>query len=118
MNQILSRLEAFGYSAENITFAMGGGILQKVNRDTYAFAMKANARQDASGRWHDVWKRPATMNVKASKAGRQAVVSGLAGLEAVRLDALAGRENQLQPVWQDGRLLKDWSFEEVRARAR
>ncbi|WP_245506553.1 nicotinate phosphoribosyltransferase [Rhizobium sp. PP-F2F-G48] len=118
MNQILSRLEAFGYSAENITFAMGGGLLQKVNRDTYAFAMKANARQDTSGRWHDVWKRPATMNVKASKAGRQAVVSGLAGLEAARLDALAGRENQLQPVWQDGRLLKDWSFEEVRARAR
>ncbi|TCP89504.1 nicotinamide phosphoribosyltransferase [Rhizobium sp. PP-CC-2G-626] len=118
MNQILNRLEAFGYSAENMTFAMGGGILQKVNRDTYAFAMKANARQDTSGRWHDVWKRPATMNVKASKAGRQAVISGMAGLEAVRFDALAGRENHLRPVWQDGRLLKDWSFEEVRAQAR
>ena len=36
-----------------MTFEMGGGILQKVNRDTYAFAMKANARQDTSGRWHD-----------------------------------------------------------------
>lgn len=112
---ILTRLEAFGFSAENISFGVGAGLLQKVNRDTYAFAMKANARLDASGQWHDVHKRPATMNVKASKPGRQAVVAGLGGLEAVRLDHLEGRENHLIPVWRDGELLQDWSFEQVRS---
>ena len=114
---ILGRLEAFGFSAENIAFGMGAGLLQKVNRDTYSFAMKANARQDDAGTWHDVYKRPATMNLKASKAGRQAVVDGVAGLEGVRIDQLAGRENLLEPVWRDGELLRDWSFEAVRARA-
>lgn len=117
MNQILSRLEAFGYSAENISFAMGSRILQRVDRDQFGFTMKANARLDTAGKWNDVWKRPATMNVKTTKAGRQAVVMGALGLEAVRLDQLAGRENLLQPVWRDGRLMKDWSLREVRARA-
>lgn len=114
---ILGRLEAFGFSAENIAFGMGAGLLQKIDRDTYSFAMKANARQDEAGLWHDVYKRPATMNLKASKAGRQAVVDGVAGLEGVRIDQLAGRANLLEPVWRDGELLRDWSFEAVRARA-
>lgn len=118
IGQILGRLEAFGFSAENIAFGMGGGLLQKVNRDTYSFAMKTNARLDDAGRWHDVFKRPATMNVKASKAGRQAVVSGLSGLEAARLDELKGRRNHLEPVWNDGELLRDWSFAEIRERAK
>lgn len=114
---ILGRLEAFGFSAENIAFGMGAGLLQKVNRDSYSFAMKANARQDTDGAWHDVYKRPATMNLKASKAGRQAVAMGVGGLEAARIDQLGGRENLLQPVWRDGKLLIDWSFDAVRARA-
>lgn len=118
MSQILGRLEGFGFSAENICFAMGSGILQKVNRDTYSFAMKVNGRMDESGRWHDIFKRPATMNVKASKAGRQAVISTAAGLEAVRLADLGDRRNQLVPVWENGRLLKDWSLAEIRERAR
>jgi nicotinamide phosphoribosyltransferase len=114
---ILGRLEAFGFSAENIAFGMGAGLLQRVNRDTYSFAMKANARKDADGVWHDVYKRPATMNLKASKAGRQAVVEGLGGLEAARLDQLANRENLLQPVWKNGELLREWTFDAIRARA-
>jgi nicotinamide phosphoribosyltransferase len=69
------------------------------------------------GNWHDVYKRPATMNLKASKAGRQAVVEGYVGLEAARVDQLAGRQNLLQPVWRDGELLVDWTFDAVRARA-
>ncbi|KQY12721.1 nicotinate phosphoribosyltransferase [Rhizobium sp. Root482] len=117
IGQILGRLEAFGFSAENIAFGMGGGLLQKVNRDSYSFAMKTNALQDDKGQWHDVFKRPATMNVKASKAGRQAVVEGPGGLEAIRLDELKDRRNHLETVWKDGVLLKDWGFAEIRARA-
>ncbi len=115
---ILGRMEAFGFSAENIAFGMGSALLQKVNRDTYSFAMKANARLDETGAWRDVYKRPATMNLKASKAGRQAVVKGLSGLEAARLDELGDRRNYLSTVWKDGVLLKDWSFDEIRLRAR
>lgn len=118
ISQILGRLEAFGFSAENIAFGMGGGLLQKVNRDTYSFAMKANARQDAAGRWHDIFKRPAMMSGKASKAGRQAVVEGIGGLEAARLDELNGRRNHLETIWRNGDLLRDWTFEDIRARVK
>lgn len=57
-------------SASNIAFGMGGGLLQKVNRDTFKFAMKANARE-VNGQWVDVVKDPATDTGKKSKAGRQ-----------------------------------------------
>jgi nicotinamide phosphoribosyltransferase len=45
------------------------------------------------------------------------VVESYIGLEAARVDQLAGRPNMLQPVWRDGELLRDWTFDEVRARA-
>src|SRR5690606_7683650 len=71
---ILGRLEDKGWSAENIAFGMGAGLLQKVNRDTLRFAMKANARQDDDGVWHGINKNPKTDPGKASKRYRQAVV--------------------------------------------
>lgn len=57
-------------SASNIVFGMGGGLLQKVNRDTFKFAMKANAIM-INGAWRDVVKDPITDKGKKSKAGRQ-----------------------------------------------
>ncbi len=115
---LLDRLQLEGWSGENIAFGMGGGLLQKLDRDTLRFAMKANARQDASGAWHDVMKDPATDPAKGSKPGRQAAVIGPNGLEACRLDALAGRANTLRPVWRNGDLLIDEDLATIRARAR
>ena len=42
---------------------------------------------------------------------------GLTLAQPMPLAELGRRDNMLQPVWQDGRLLKDWGFEEIRARA-
>lgn len=114
---ILERLLAKGWSAENIAFGMGGALLQKVNRDTLRFAMKANARQDAEGRWHDLAKSPATDRSKASKAGRLAVYREGGRYRWCRRDDLGHRENLLKPVWRDGELLHRTTLAEVRARA-
>jgi nicotinic acid phosphoribosyltransferase len=38
--RILEAVLAEGFSAENVAFGMGGGLLQKLNRDTMAFATK------------------------------------------------------------------------------
>lgn len=115
---ILERLLAKGWSAENIAFGMGGALLQKVNRDTLRFAMKANARQDGSGRWHDLAKAPATDRTKASKAGRLAVyATDVGGYYWCRREQLGSRANLLQPVWRDGKLLRRTTFAQVRARA-
>ncbi len=115
---ILERLKAAGYSAENIAFGMGGALLQKVDRDTLRFAMKANAIQTA-GRagWSGVSKAPKTDPGKASKHGRLAVrlVDGRA--EWCPEGALGAAENLLRPVWRDGHLLSETTLAEVRARA-
>jgi len=115
---ILGRLEDKGWSAENIAFGMGAGLLQKVNRDTLRFAMKANARlDDDDGAWHGINKNPKTDPGKASKRYRQAVVRENDTLLAVPLKDIGDRENLLQPVWQDGELLVDWTLSEIRERA-
>jgi len=40
LTEILNAVKAAGYSAQNVAFGMGGGLLQKVNRDTLGFATK------------------------------------------------------------------------------
>lgn len=117
INMILGRMEAMGYAAENMIFGMGASLLQKVNRDTYSFTMKASARKDSDGVWHDIFKRPANMHEKASKSGRLAVVVEGNQLVAIRLEDLGQRENWLVPAWLNGRLVNEWSFEEARQRA-
>ena len=40
IKEIAVAVEQSGYSAQNVAYGMGGGLLQKVNRDTMAFATK------------------------------------------------------------------------------
>ncbi len=118
MEKILGRMEAMGFSADNIYFGIGSNLIQKVNRDSYEFTMKANARQTAAGQWIDMSRRPAHMRDRAPKAGRLAVVEDFGVLSACRLEEVGRRQNHLVPVYEDGNLLVDQSFDEIRQRAR
>lgn len=115
--RLIERLIEEDFSIDNITFGMGGGLLQQVNRDTLRFAMKANALSDDAGIWHDVSKAPATDPTKASKAGRQAVVCRDGRLFTARVEDVAEGDNLLVQVWRNGKLLVRHSFDELRARA-
>lgn len=114
---LLEAMAERGWSAENLAFGMGAGLLQKVNRDTLRFAMKANARQDADGLWHGIAKDPKTDPGKASKRYRQAVVIEDGAPFAVPLRELGARANLLETVWENGDLKRDWTLAEIRARA-
>ncbi len=114
---ILDGLLDRGWSAENLAFGMGGGLLQKVDRDTLRFAMKANARLDEGGNWIGVNKAPKTDPGKASKRGRQAVIRSGTTLTAAPIEELGSNANQMTPVWRDGELLVDHSFAEIRDRS-
>lgn len=114
---LLEALVERGWSAENLAFGMGAGLLQRVNRDTLRFAMKANARQDKDGSWHGISKDPKTDPGKASKRYRQAVVMREGRPQAALLKDIAENENLLQPVWENGQLKREWTFAEVRDRA-
>ena len=108
-----------GWSADNIAFGMGGGLLQHVNRDDMKFAMKASAisyNDDASD-WVPFKKDPITDPGKKSKAGRLALVERSTGVATVPEENLRGRNNLLQTVWKDGELLVDDSLETIRKRA-
>lgn len=117
IQRLIDALVEKKWSVDNIAMGMGGGLLQQLNRDTMRFAMKANAMKTADGHWLDVSKNPASDPGKASKAGRQAVVEKNGRLQAARLDNVDPAADLLKPVYRDGRLLTDWSFDEVRARA-
>ncbi len=114
---ILQAMEQQQQSAENIGFGMGGELLQKVNRDTMQFAMKASAAK-VNGEWRDVFKDPMTDTGKRSKRGRLAVIQHSNGdIETIREDQLGDRDNLLIPVFKNGVLLKEYNFDEVRAHA-
>ncbi len=110
---ILERVKAQGFSTENIAFGMGAGLLQKVNRDTLSFAMKASAIR-IQGEWFDVYKQPITDLGKTSKRGRLAVIKTEASWQTIREDQLAEQENLLQPIFRNGILLKEVSFAHIR----
>ena len=118
---ILERIVADGFSAENLAFGMGGGLLQQLDRDTQKFALKCSAAK-VDGQWIDVSKDPATDPGKRSKAGRLALLVDDVG--TYRTVALAegqamepGWRDAMVTVWENGRLLVDQALADVRARS-
>lgn len=118
--QIVQNMMAAGYSLDNLAFGMGGGLLQKVDRDTLKYAMKASARQDTSGKWHDVFKDP-IHGGKKSKAGRLGVIHEPRGLWRTMPERFAlergAHNNQLQDVFVNGELVRIEKWEDIKARA-
>jgi nicotinamide phosphoribosyltransferase len=113
---ILQAMASQSLSAENITFGMGGELLQKLNRDTMKFAMKASAIR-VNDDWQDVFKDPVTDPGKRSKKGRLAVVQQDGAFETVREDELGNRANLLGPVFRNGEVLQEYDFDQVRSLA-
>jgi nicotinamide phosphoribosyltransferase len=115
LSQILGNLTVRGYAADNIAFGMGGGLLQHVDRDTLKFAMKCSAIC-INGVWQNVQKDPKTDPGKKSKAGRLALVREDGEYRTVPLEGNEDRD-ELVEVFRNGRLLVDYTFDEVRAQA-
>ena len=123
IEKILSTLEKAGFSAENMVFGMGGGLLQKVNRDTQRFAFKCSAAL-RNGVWHDIYKLPKDLS-KASKRGRLALVRTNDGSPdggwATVSEAVANKNpgsNKLITVFENGDIVKEYTFNEVRENAK
>ncbi|MEC8009805.1 MAG: nicotinate phosphoribosyltransferase [Pseudomonadota bacterium] len=112
---ILFEMKKRKLSADNIAFGMGGELLQKVNRDTQKFAMKASAIC-IKGQWHDVYKDPITDQGKRSKKGRLALINENGEYNTIARSDLNG-DQVLIPVYRNGVLLVEDSLEQVRLRA-
>lgn len=125
---ILERATSAGYATDNLAFGMGGALLQQLNRDTQKFALKCSAAR-VDGRWIDVYKDPVTDKGKMSKRGRMTLLkhreygtfqTAPVPAEAASLADMVkpmGYDDALVTVWEDGRIVNDWTFAEVRTRA-
>ena len=100
------------WSADNIAFGMGGALLQIVDRDTQKFAMKCSSAE-INGKWINVQKDPVTDAGKKSKAGRVTLYQDKNGTFSSGVEDWP--ESALVEVFRDGKLVKEYSFEEVRA---
>lgn len=119
IKQILERLKARGFAADNIAFGMGGALLQQLNRDTQKFAMKCSAVR-VEGEWRDVYKDPVTDPGKVSKKGRLDLVRDPTTREYLTypLDGHAPlASSEMVDVFRDGELLRDWTLEDVRRKS-
>lgn len=125
---ILERIIGAGYATDNIAFGMGGALLQRLDRDTQKFALKCSAAR-VDGAWIDVYKDPVTDKGKQSKRGRMSLLRHreygsyrtvpvpASAVSLADIERPAGFDDALETVWENGRLLRDWRFDEVRARA-
>jgi len=131
-------VDVCGYSADNFAFGMGGGLLQKLDRDTQKFAMKCSAvgvrentdvefmgfpDTESSLVWRDVFKDPITDQGKSSKKGRVALwVSGGEFETSVEApthwtDRGTGWSEAMVTYFEDGELTIDQTFAEIRERS-
>jgi len=114
--KILQTMEDAGWAIDNVTFGMGGALQQHMDRDWYGWAMKCSATK-INDEWIDVYKDPITDIKKHSKRGRLALIMEDDELTTVSQDMAIGfaKEDYLIPIYRNGKLLVDPTFDEVRS---
>lgn len=93
IDKILSAMYKKSWSADNIAFGSGGALLQKLNRDTNSFAFKCS-NITINGIDSKVFKDPITASNKVSKGGKF----------------------NLPEIFRNGKLLREYTFDEIRER--
>lgn len=109
------------FAASNFLFGFGGGLTNGSGRDDFSFSMKATARMDANGIWHDMQKIPKTDMGKKSLRGRVTCYRSANGTYLADRRSLAEFNNGIEDVmgttYCDGNaFIMEW--EGVRANAR
>lgn len=120
-NEILKRLEKKGFASENVVFGIGSYSLGFHTRDTFGFAVKAT-QVVINGEERNIFKDPKTDDgTKKSLTGRVAVFQG--SEELLVVDGLTIEEQNrhkpidlLEDVFVDGKLVRNESLAEIRAR--
>jgi nicotinamide phosphoribosyltransferase len=113
---ILDAVMEKGWSADNLAFGSGGGLLQSCNRDTQRMAIKCSEAV-IGGVARDVYKQPQSDITKSSKQGQLMLVRSETGeLKTVRQGSVS-MPDLLVPVFKNGQILVDQTLDEIRSRA-
>lgn len=116
MKTILKAITDAGWSASNLAFGSGGGLLTDFNRDTQKFAFKCCAAI-IGGKMVKVSKNPITDKGKRSKEGRLDLIN-TNGYETIVLpDGMNHHPNSVLVKYFDcGKITYHTTFEECRKR--
>jgi nicotinamide phosphoribosyltransferase len=123
LGHLINHYMALGWSADNLSFGSGGGLLQKVNRDTCKFAFKCSSAK-IDGVWRPVSKDPVTDSGKRSKEG---ILDVDDGFTLMRLDepvyesdrkGLPRTRSLMETVYYNGDVCDISTLAEIRERAR
>jgi len=118
-DQILERLKLKGFASTNVVLGVGSYSYQYLTRDTFGMAMKATAGV-VNGEPRELSKNPKTENgVKKSAVGllRVEKING----DYVLFDRQTPEQEAqglLQVVFEDGRLVRDQTFADIRNRVK
>jgi nicotinamide phosphoribosyltransferase len=116
---VLDKVIALGYSADVIVFGSGGGLLQKLDRDTLKFAQKASCVY-VNGAWKGIAKDPVSDPGKKSKAGVMTTVRSRMTGELMAADLSkpldSEYEDLMQLVYYKGRLFNETTLDAARER--
>jgi nicotinamide phosphoribosyltransferase len=120
--EICRQLKEKGFASTNIVFGVGSFTMQYNTRDTFSFAMKATFGV-FNGEDKLMFKDPKTdSGIKRSQRGLVAVVKNEEGeityIDGFDRESYGVDEMQhftlLEPVFEDGKLLRDQSLAEIR----
>ena len=119
INRILEMAKMYGFSAENIAFGMGAGLLQKLNRDTMSFATKLSHITYADGRTMDIMKRPSDDKGKNSLPGivKVSMEKETKILKVYPIETLTdAADMRLQLIYNNGPVNIEWpTFDEIKS---
>lgn len=116
--EIFERLKYDGFASENIVLGVGSFSLGYVTRDTFAMAIKATYTV-IDGKEVQIFKNPKTGNgVKKSAKGKVAVYKVDGKIKYIdclnKKNEVEFKDNLLEDVFIDGKLLKDCSFADIK----
>ena len=119
-DEICRRLESKGFAAENVVFGIGSYTYNMNTRDTFGFALKATYGI-VDGKQLLLYKDPITDDgTKKSQKGRVVVVEENGQLQYIdelymkSWIALHTTQDKMIDVFEDGKLLKDYTLQEIR----
>jgi nicotinamide phosphoribosyltransferase len=118
IQDVLTSMSRAGWSADNISFGMGGALLQQLNRDTQKFAFKCS-NITVAGKDRVVFKEPVTDAGKGQKRGRLALTRRDGHLETILSGRQTGKSvnNLLETVFMNGEIKHEFTLEQIRQRA-
>lgn len=110
--QILSRLKEKGFASSNIVLGIGSYTYQMNTRDTFGFAIKATSAI-INGKEVPIFKDPKTdSGMKKSQKGRVKVLNSETFVDNLSKGQDEG--GKLELVFENGQLVKEYSFDDVR----